>query len=497
MGYLSGLDRSQMGIWSLDDMVLPDSTVRIIDSFVDKIDLTELGFTRTGSKSTGRPGYPADVLVKLYVYGYENGVRSSRKLEVECQRNIEVMWLTGKMTPDYKTISEFRRQNIEPLQKLFRLFVLILRYWDLIEGSMLVIDGTKIKASNNKKKNFSQKKLKRLLAQIDKQIAEWLDTTESNDLAESAASDVTDSLNKILERKEIYEGLLSKLEQLDENEVSLVDPDARLMGNNRGGVDMAYNVQSTADALKDFIVDFDVSKNPSDQGQLDNMTKRLKDQGYSDFTVLADKGYHNGKDLEACEEREILAIVARQSFAGPKGRSSQFHIKCFTYDINTDSYLCPNGATLDAHSAKKTKRRKFYNKQACADCEYLKECVGNDETEYRVIKRDEYADVRDRAEAIYEDNKELYRLRQQKIEHPFGTIKHTMNGGYFLLRTEQKVRCEVALLLLGYNIKRAISVLGFEEIMARIESLPSLLGCLLLHHFEPFTITTRINLLAA
>ena len=430
----------------------------------------KLGFTRTHPAETGRPGYAAEPLVKLYIYGYQNTIRSSRKLEKECKRNVEAMWLTGGLTPDYKTISEFRRLNIRPLQKIFKEFVKLCRAWELIGGELFAIDGSKFKASNNKKNNFSRKKLEARISRLDEKIAEYLARLDEEDSRDDAEGEAPEGLVELFNRKELYEDYIDQLNKTGESEVSTVDPDARLMGNNRGGVDTAYNVQSTVDAMHHIIADFDVSMNPTDQGQLGNMTKRLIRQGYRRFTALADKGYYNGKDLQKGKKYKIKAIVSRQEPPNPKGQPKDFHTDKFRYDREADTYSCPAGETLHPHSKKTAKRRNYYNKTACGKCPHLGVCTSGN-SGYRMIVRSEYADTYEEANQVFQKNYELYKLRQQIVEHPFGTVKRTMDGGYFLLRKRRKVRCEVALLFLGYNLKRAVNVLGFREIMARLDSL--------------------------
>jgi len=488
MGHIEGTGREQTTFWTLEDMVGDESMVRVIDRFVDVLDLEQLGFGRTKPKDTGRPGYSAGVLVRLFVYGYENGIRSSRKLERECTRNVEVMWLVQNLKPDHKTIAEFRKENIRPLQKLFREFVRLCRSWELIGGELFAVDGTKIKASNNKKGNFSAKKLAKRIAHLDEKIEAWFQKAEEEDTLEDSEHDMPQGLLGLLERRELYEDCLEELERTGTNEVSLTDCDARLMGNNRGGVDVAYNVQSTVDAKCHVIADFDVSLNPTDHGQLDNMSKRLIRQGYRGFGMLADKGYYNGDDLEKCEKRKVKAIVARQASPGGKDQDRGFGLDRFSYDKTTDTYTCPQGQTLFAKSKTDTKRHRYFNKEACVRCPNQTKCTGKN-SDFRIITRGEHADTYDRADRAFSDNYELYRRRQQIVEHPFGTIKYTMGCGHFLLRTRRKVRTEVALVFLGYNLKRALKVLGFEEIMARLESHVSCFLRLLLFWKEDFSIS--------
>jgi transposase len=474
---MEGTDRNQTGFWSLDELVGEESMVRVIDRFIDVTDLSALGFLHMEPAATGRPRYATPALAKLYVYGYENGIRSSRKLERETRRNVEVMWLMGNLTPDYKTISEFRRENIRPLQKLFREFVKLCRSWDLVGGTLVAVDGSKIKASNNKKNNFSRKKLKQRLALLDEKIERYMAELEEADRQDDGTAEAPKGLQEVLARKELYENYLAQIEAGGSNEVSTVDPDARLMGNNRGGVDVAYNVQSAVDGQEHIVLDYDVSLNPSDQGKLSYMVKRLKRYGYKHFKALADKGYYNGRDLRMVKKYKVTAIVSRQEISNPKNQPEQFHTDQFFYDAKTDTYRCPMGQTLHPHNKKTAARRNFFNKTACADCPHRKQCTrkGN---QFRTITRSQYSDIYDEAERTFKENLHLYKLRQQIVEHPFGTIKHTMNGGYFLLRTRRKVRCEVALLFLGYNLKRAYNKLGFRELMERLNRASHQLFCM-------------------
>jgi len=469
-GYKIGIDRRQLEISSLEDKVDSNAMVRVIDRFIEVVDLDQLGFTKIRPSKTGRPAYPPKSMCKLYVYGYENGIRSSRKLERETQRNIEVMWLLDSLTPDYKTISEFRRENIRPLQKLLREFVKLCKSWGLVGGELIAIDGSKIKASNNKKSNFSRKKIYDRLLRIETKIKEYMDAMESADKSESNDQPIdTAKLQNLLERKEQYEAYKEILDERGENELSTVDPDARLMGNNRGGVDVAYNVQSAVDGKHDIVLDFDVSTNPSDQHQLGTMIKKVRRAlKLRRFTALADKGYYNGKDLLRLKKLKVIAIVAKQKPSDSKKLPEKFRSEHFQYDKATDSFACPMGQVLTTKNNKAVKIR-YTNRLACVSCPHKSECIAGKAT-FRTITRGEYGDIYDETDKRYKENQELYRRRQEIVEHPFGTIKHSMHGGYFLLRTRRKVRAEMALLFLGYNLKRALKVLGFNGIMARLDN---------------------------
>jgi len=473
MGYIEGTNREQLTYWSLEDLVDDDSMVRVIDRFIDICDLEKLGFTRTQPSHTGRPGYAPKPLAKLYVYGYENGVRSSRKLEKESKRNVEVMWLTESLAPDHKTIAEFRRLNIRPLQKLFREFVKLCRSWELVGGELIAVDGAKFKASNNKKANFSRKKLDDRLKRLDEKIALYMDQLEEEDQkdqTDQTDSATTEGLRELLERKDLYEQYLAELNKTGDNELSTTDPDARLMGNNRSGVEMSYNVQSAVDSKHHIILDYDVSKNPSDQVQLAKAAKRLLRLKFRRFSLLGDKGYYNGADLSKLKKFKVKAIVSRPKPSNPKNQPEQFHTQQFAYDPTTDTFCCPNNETLPLRCRRSDGRNIYHNKKACADCPHVTDCITG-KSGYRIVTRNQYAKVCEEADAWFKANQHLYQLRQQIVEHPFGTIKSSMNGGHFLLRTRRKVRAEVALLFLAYNLKRAVNVLGFVSIMERLDAI--------------------------
>lgn len=264
---------------------------------------------------------------------------------------------------------------------------------------------------------------------------------------------------------------METLNKTGENEISEVDPDARLMGNNRGGVDVCYNVQSAVDGKHHIVVEYDVSKKPADHGQLGSMVKKVqKSLKIKRFIAIADKGYYNGADLQKCKKYKVKTIVSKQKPSDPKEQPAEFHNDKFLYDKKSDTYTCPVGNILHPHNKQTAKRRNFFNKTACAECPHREQCTSG-KTLYRTISRSQYGDIYDEVDKRTKENIHLYKLRQQIVEHPFGTVKHTMNGGYFLLRTRRKVRTEVALLFLGYNLKRAYKILGFKEIMARLDAL--------------------------
>lgn len=485
--------RRQPMFLSLEEVVAEDSLVRVIDRLIEVCDLEQMNFIAAGMETTGRPAYGAEALSRLYVYGYTNGIRSSRKLAVECERNIEVMWLLGGLKPSYKTVAEFRKHNIRPLQKLFHRFTALCRDWDLVGGTLIAVDGTKIKASNNKKNCFNRGKLEERLKGIDQQIASYFDEMERNDHLEEQfdSPEAANRLSALEARKEKYEQYLQHLEESGESLLSTTDPDARLMKSQQGSVEMAYNVQSAVDARDHIILDYDVSLNPSDHYQLGNMVGKVKKRyRLRRFTVLADKGYYNGEDLEKVKRQGVDAIVSKQKTSDPKNQPDAFHTERFIYDHAGDFYTCPTGKRLFPHSRKDAMRRNFFDKSACKHCLHLLDCTSG-ERAYRTVSRSQYATIYEEVDERTRKNMDLYKLRQQMVEHPFGTVKFAMQGYYFLLRTRRKVRAEVSLLFLGYNLKRAAKALGFDAIMARLEAekrrMKAAFSCFLrfLRRFQP------------
>ena len=480
MGYIQGMAREQQTFWALEDMIPEESMVRVIDRFVESMDIASLGFTRTQPAKTGRPGYAAEPLIKLYLYSYENGIRSSRKLEKETKRNLEVMWLLQGLTPDHSSISEFRRLNGNSLKRLFREFVLLCKSWDLTGRDVVAQDGSKISASNSHKNNVKKRAIDVRLHRIDEKISEYLTSMDKADESGSEEASLTKAtppkeLLKLLKRKDKLEASKRQMEETDVEEVSMTDPDARMMGSPGKGFDIAYNMQICVDSKQHIIVDCDVINNPTDRGEITPMVERLLEDGHilseGKTAYLADKGYYSGEDLADLAELKIKAIVPRQNPPHPKGQPEMFWCTNFLYDKSTNTYTCPAGHTLHPaeHRNPETKQTTYRNKDACKNCPHSKICFSGKE-EYRKVRRGEYADICDAADQTYKDNKLLYDLRKELAEHPFGTIKRYMNGSYFLLRTLSKVRGEAALLCLAYNIKRAFNVLGFKDIMAKLDA---------------------------
>jgi transposase len=477
MGYIEGQDRNQIILFpeSIDEYISDQSVVRVIDEYIDHLDVENLGFKRAVSPILGRPPYAPKDMLKLYIYGYLNRIRSSRRLEHEAIRNIEVIWLLKKLAPDFKTIADFRKDNKKALKQVFRDFNRLCDEWGLFGKEMVAIDGSKFRASNSKKNNHSAKKLQRHIKHINEKIDKYLQDLDEGDMDEGhvrqpGAEEIKERLKELRERKKKYQSHQKQLEKSGNNEISTTDPDARLMCNNNNNVDVSYNVQTTVDAAHKLIVDFKVSQKPNDLGELDNMALRAKKLfGGKDFEVLADKGYYKAEDLKKCVENGITPYVARQVYSNGTG-DKEFYIDKFRYDKDKNIYICPAGQELGYAKDRKNKGRvtahEYRNYTACKSCELKDRCTRGKKG--RIISRHVDQDFLDTINLQTEQNMDKYRQRQMIVEHPFGTIKRSWGAYYFLTRRKISVSAEIALSYLVYNLKRVISILGTEEILRRL-----------------------------
>jgi transposase len=476
MGYKEGQDRNQIILFpeSIDDYVKEDSTVRVIDEYVEQLDVEELGFKKAICALTGRPPYSPKDLLKLYLYGYLNRIRSSRRLEQEAVRNIEVIWLLKKLKPDFKTIADFRKDNKKALKAVFREFTKLCNEWELFGKELIAVDGSKFRACNSKRNNFSVKKLERHIKYIDEKIDNYMQELDKGDTDEACdrkpdAAEIKKRLHELKNRKEKYEKYGKRLEEKGQNEISTTDPDARLMCNNNNNVDVSYNVQTTVDAEHKLIVDFKVSQKPNDLGELDNMALRAKKlfEG-KDFEVLADKGYYKAEDLKKCVDNGITPYVTKQIYSNGTG-DKDFYTDQFKYD-KRKVYICPAGKELHYHRERKKAKKvigyEHRNYEACKNCEFKDRCTKSEKG--RTICRHVDQDFLDTIDLATELNMDKYRLRQTIVEHPFGTIKRTWGAYYFLTKRKVSVSAEISISFLVYNLKRVMSILGNEEILKRL-----------------------------
>jgi transposase len=477
MSYIQGENRNQYILFpeSLEEYISPDNPVRIIHEYVRQLDLKALQFTHAREKQLGRPPYHPAFLLKLYLYGYLNRIRSSRRLETESGRNLELMWLLEKLKPDFKTIADFRKDNKKALVQVFRDFTRLCNNWQLFGKELIAIDGSKFRASNSKRNNYSKKKLVRHINYINEKIAGYLTELDETDQAEAQdrkpdAKEIKERINQLKERKAQYQSYQDNLEKTNQNELSTTDPDARLMCNNNNSVEVSYNVQTSVDGKHKLIADFKVINKPNDLGQLAPMALRTKKiLGNEKFTVVADKGYYHARNLQSCSRKGITTYVTKQVYSNGTG-DKDFYPDKFSYDKENDCYLCPAGEKLYYYRNRKKEGkiigRTYRNLDACFSCPVKASCTRA--VNGRTIFRHRNQDFLDRVDRQTRENLKTYKLRQMIVEHPFGTIKRAWGASYFLTRRKASVSAEIALSLLSYNLMRVINILGTEEILRRL-----------------------------
>jgi transposase len=477
MAHITGHDRSQTLLLpeSVDDYVGSDNPVRFIDAFVGKLDLAASGFVGVDAKATGRPGYaPADLL-KLYIYGYLNRVRSSRRLEAETHRNIEVIWLLRHLKPDFKTIADFRRTNRKAFRSVFREFVLLCRELDLFGRELLAVDGTRIKAVNNKDRNFTRASLEKFIRTSDERLAAYLKRLDDGDVEEGGTGggarvkNLAEKITAIRAKRDRLKVLLDDLERSGESQISLTDPDSRAMAAHTH-VAVGYNAQIAVDAKHKLIVEQAVTNQVVDMGLLTQTAepaRALLDVERID--VVADRGYFKTEDIEACEQAGMTPHVPKPQ-RGSAVREGFFPKDEFRYDAEQDVFVCPAGQQLRAYSSsalRELKKINYVNKQACAGCAIRARCTGN---QFRSVSRLENEAVLERMAARLKARPDILDRRRETVEHPFGSIKQWMNQGAFLMKGLENVRAEFSLTALAYNLRRAINLLGVSAMIAAVKA---------------------------
>jgi transposase len=474
MTYITGHDRSQLLLLpeAVDDYVGSDNPVRFIDAFVDGLDLAAAGFGRVAPKVTGRPAYAPGDLLKLYISGYLNRVRSSRRLEAETHRNIEVIWLLRHLKPDFKTIADFRRDNRNAFRHVFRQFVLLCRQLELFGRELLAVDGTRIKAVNNKDRNFTRASLTQFIKAADAKLDDYLQRLDKSDATESATGgsrvdNLAEKITAIRERRERYKDMLTELDETGESQISLTDPDSRAMAAHTH-VAVGYNVQIAVDAKHKLIVEQQVTNQVVDMGLLTQTAEPAKEVlGAEQIAVVADRGYFKIEDIEACEKAGIDPYVPRPQ-RGPAVRAGLFRKDEFRYDPTSDSFLCPAGQRLHPYSSslmRGLKKINYRNSQACRDCAIRSQCTGN---QFRSVSRLENEAVLDRMQARIAQRPDILDQRRELVEHPFGSIKQWMNQGAFLMRGLEKVRGEFSLTALAYNLRRVLNIMELPKLIAAL-----------------------------
>ena len=476
--FVQGADRRQPTLLPdcLDDYVAGENPVRVVDVFVDELDLRGLGFEGMKPAATGRPAYHPATLLKLYVYGYLNKVQSSRRLEREAQRNVELMWLTGRLAPDHKTIADFRRENGPAIQAACAQFVVLCRELGLFGAALVAIDGSKFKAVNTRDRNFTAYKVKRRIEQVAEYIAGYLQDLDTADRHEGEAAEArSDRLAEKIERLRAQMAMLkmmeAQVEASPDGQVSLTDPDARSMATSgRGSGIVGYNVQSAVEGEHHLIVAHEVVMTGSDREQLASMAGKAKDaMGVDALDVLADRGYFSGEEILACEAMGVTPYLPKPQTSGAKA-VGRFGKQDFVYQPDQDVYRCPAGALLPRHMTtveKGLRLHRYWDRASCTGCRLKAQCTPSVE---RRITRWEHEAVVDALQTRMDLTPRAMRTRRRLVEHPFGTIKAWMGHTHFLMKRLPNVKTEISLHILAYNMKRVMAVLGTKPLLEAIRA---------------------------
>jgi transposase len=476
--FVEGEDRRQGVLLPefLDDYVSDENPVRAIDVFVEALDLGALGFEGVVPEATGRPGYHPGVLLKIYVYGYINQVASSRRLEREAQRNVELMWLTGRLAPDFKTIADFRKDNGPAIRATCRRFVDLCRRLELFTHAVAAIDGSKFKAVNARHRNFTKAKLKKRLEQVEASIERYMAALETADrqegeVAQAKSGRLKDKIAQLHEQMAAFRAMEPIVEAAPDQQLSLSDADARSMATSgRGSGMVGYNVQTAVDAKHHLIVAHEVTNVGNDRGQLSNMASQAKDaMGVDALDVLADRGYFKGEEVLACAPLGVTPYVPRPLTSGAKAKG-RFGKQDFVYIPDEDAYRCPAGETLTRRftSVEDGMNLHVYWTAKCAECPLRDRCTSSKQP--RRIKRWEHEAVLDAMQARLDRTPDAMRIRKATVEHTFGTLKAWMGATHFKTRTLEKVKTEMSLQVLAYNLKRVIAIMGPRPLMEAIRA---------------------------
>lgn len=474
--FVEGEDRWQATLLPdcLEDYVAEDNPVRVIEVFVDELDLGALGFGGVSPASTGRPAYHPATLLKVYLYGYLNRVQSSRRLERETQRNIELMWLTGRLMPDFKTIADFRRDNSAAIRSACAQFVVLCRQFNLFTRAVVALDGSRFKAVNNRDKNFTVAKVAKRIEQVEASIARYLTALDradrqDDDVAEARTVRLTEKIERLRRQMLSLKAMGEQVEASPDKQVSLTDPDARSMATSgKGTGTVGYNVQMAVDAEHHLIVAHEVTNSGSDRSQLTSMGHKAQEAtGCDELTVLADRGYFNGDQVLACEGTGVLPIIPKTQTSNNPNRGL-FSGADFIYDAEHDHYTCPAGQHLTKGKVRSDRRDDvdhYRNLSACEACVLNSRCTTD---KHKRVKRWVHEGVLDKMQARLDRLPEAMTIRRQTVEHPFGTLKAWMGSTHFLTKTLDKVRTEMSLQVLAYNMKRMISIFGVKRLMQAI-----------------------------
>ena len=475
-GFIKGESRSQITLFpeAVDEYIEEDNPVRVIDVFVDDLDLSTLGF-KTIPADTGRPAYHPGVMLKLFIYGYLNRVQSSRRLEREAGRNVELMWLLGRLAPDFKTIADFRKNNTKAIRRVCREFVLLCRKLDLFADSLVAIDGSKFRAVNNRNRNFTKAKIKARLKQIDESIKRYLGQIASADRVDDARAKVkkeglNEKISKLKQEVERLNETERALQETPDGQISLTDPDARSMATSgRGSGMVGYNAQAAVDSKHHLIVAHEMTNQGHDRAQLANMAAQAKTVlEVDELTVVADRGYYSGEEIKACEEAGIRAYLPKNQTSGNQAKG-YYGKRDFIYHPEDDEYECPAGERAVYRFTREEggKQIRRYWSSACLGCPRKSKCTTGKE---RRISRWEHEAILDTVEARLEHAPEMMKVRRSTAEHPFGTIKFWMGATHFQMKTLRHVGTEMSLHVLAYNMKRVINILGAKKLIEAIQA---------------------------
>jgi len=488
MQFIQGSNRNQTCFITLEDQVAANNPVRLIDAFVDKLDMQKLGFGKPVYKNEGRPGYAPSVLLKLYLYGYLNKIRSSRRLEKECIRNIELQWLLQNLQPNYHTIADFRKLYAAALQSMFRLYVQFLSEADLLGKTTIAVDGSKFRAVNSSKNNYNQKKIDKHLQLIEDKTTRYLQALDETDSREKSSSDanelqikkekIAEGLAKLKQRRIKYDKLQEQLNDTDEKQISTTDADSRSIIITKNIVEVAYNTQNVVDDKHNLIVHTEAT-NTNDGKALYKAAVQAKEnlqlQKGDVICALADKGYHTGAELKQCQQDGIITYVAYREQPAVKHIAGEFLAENFIYNKPTDTYKCPAGAQLTTlgtwhhkkgEAGETSYRFKTYRTDACKSCTLKQQCT---KLPKRIIQRSEYQDAIEINDNNIKQNPQYYKRRQAICEHPFGSIKRHWGFTHTLLKGLQKANGEMNLIMFCYNFMRTKNILGFKEMLQAIE----------------------------
>ncbi|ATX81706.1 Transposase [Mariprofundus ferrinatatus] len=473
--FIEGQSRTQGTLLPeiIDEYVEESNPVRIVDVFVDELDLEQLGFTGVNPADTGRPAYHPAVLLKLYIYGYLNRIQSSRRLEREAQRNVELMWLLGRLTPDFKTIANFRKDNGKGIRGVCRQFVVLCRELGLFADSLAAIDGSKFKAVNNRDRNFTSAKLKRRMQEIEASIERYLTAMDSADRQEPGVAKVRnerlqDKVSALKKRMKELKSVEEQIKDSPDHQISLTDPDSRSMKTRGQGI-VGYNVQTAVDTKHHLIVTHEVFNTGTDRDQLSNMAVRARDaMGVEQLEVVADRGYYKSEEILACEETGITPLVPK-AVTSRANREGRFDRADFIYDEEKNEYACPAGDRLIWRFARveSGKLLNRYWSSNCQQCQLKGQCTPG---EQRRISRWEHEEVLEAMQVRVDQSPDCMRIRRETVEHPFGTLKSWMGHSHFLTRGLDRVRTEMSLHVLAYNMKRMINIMGVQGLMAAIKA---------------------------